>query len=173
MGYNVPCLVAAIDTNNQVLVTNKFEKVKTATCEVRDRLNPGEVAGFTAGWGRLVVTDAERHSMTENAFSNDAMWSIIRQWELPVQCGPVCMVAENRQSWSSIQQLGYYGKLQREQVRLELTEMGKTLVMPLLRLKDMLGGQHTVPFQTDAPGFVNKKLGVSADYMLAQMIQVG
>jgi hypothetical protein len=51
--------------------------------------------------------------------------------------------------------------------------MGKTLVMPLLRLKDMLGRQHTVPFQTDAPGFVNKKLGVSADYMLAQMIQAG
>ena len=61
----------------------------------------------------------------------------------------------------------------REQVRLELTEMDKALVMPLLRLKDMLGRQHTVPFQTDAPGFVNKKLAVSADYMLAQMIKAG
>ena len=173
VGYNVPCLVAAIDTENQVLVTNKFKKVKTAICDVRDRLNPGEVAGFTTGWGRLAVTDAERHSMTGNAFSNDAMWSIIRQWELPIQCGPVCMVSENRQSWSSTQQLGYYGGLPREQVRLELTEMGKSLVMPLLRLKDMLGRQHTVPFQTDAPGFVNKKLAVSADYMLAQMIKAG
>ena len=58
-------------------------------------------------------------------------------------------------------------------MRLELTEMGKTLVMPLLRLKDMLGRQHTVPFQTDELGFVNKKLGVSVDYMLAQMIKAG
>ena len=56
MGYNVPCLVAAIDTQSQVLVTNKFKKVKTAICDVRDRLNPGEVAGFTTGWGRLAVT---------------------------------------------------------------------------------------------------------------------
>ena len=79
------------------------------------------------------------------------------------------MVSENRQSWSSTQQLGYYGGLPREQVRLELTEMGKSL----LRLKGMLGRQHTVPFQTDAPGFVNKKLAVSADYMLAQMIKAG
>ena len=55
--------------------------------------------------------------------------------------------------------------LPREQVRLELTKMGKSLVMPLLRLKDVLGRQHTVPFQTDAPGFVNKKLAVSADYI--------
>ena len=101
------------------------------------------------------------------------LWGIIRQWELTVQCGPVCMVSENRQSWSSVQQLGYYNGLPREQVRLELTEMGKTLVMPLLRLKDMLGRQHIVPFQTDPPGFVNKKLGVSADYLLAQMIKAG
>jgi hypothetical protein len=83
------------------------------------------------------------------------------------------MVSENRQSWSSTQQLGYYGRLPREQVRLEPTELGKTPVMPLLRLNDMLGRQHALPFQTDAPGFVNKRLDVSADYMLAQMIKAG
>ena len=173
LGFNVPCLVAAIDTENQVLVTNRYKKVKAASCDVRDRLNPGEVAGITTGWGQLAITDAERHSMTGNAFSNDAIWGIIRQWDLPVQCAPVCLVAEKRQSWSAAQQLGYYGGLPREQVRMELTEMGKDLVMPKLRLKDMLGRQHTVPFQTDAPGFVNKKLAVSADYMLAQMIKAG
>jgi hypothetical protein len=30
--------------------------VKTAICDVRDRLNPGEVAGFTTGWGQYNST---------------------------------------------------------------------------------------------------------------------
>ena len=60
-----------------------------------------------------------------------------------------------------------------EQGRLEPTKMGKTLAIPLLRLKDMLGRRHTVHFQADTPGFENKKLRVTADYILAQMIEAG
>ena len=45
--------------------------------------------GVTGGYQSLTYLEnllsPAAHSMTGNAFINDAMWSIIRQWELPVQ----------------------------------------------------------------------------------------
>ena len=113
----------------------------------------------------MVVTEVERVRMTGNAFSNDAMWAIIRQWRVPGVRLQTVMVAVKRTAWSHEQHLAHYGNIPREQVRLELTAMGESLEMPKLKLADMIGRQHTVPFQTDAPGFVNKKYAVSAEYM--------
>ena len=58
-----------------------------------------------------------------------------------------------------------------EHVRLELTIMGESLEMPKLKLAAMIGRQHTVPFQTDAPGYVDKQYTVSAEYICECMFK--
>ena len=154
----IPCLVSDFGTDNPVLMTNKYKKQKHAGADVRDRLNPGTTAGFSCAWHTVEVSAVECVKTTGSAFSNGAMWAIVRQWRVPGVRLQTAMVAAKRTSWSHEQHLAHYGNIPREQVRLELTAMGESLEMSTLKLADVTGRQHAVPFQTDAPGFVNKKV---------------
>lgn len=172
----VPCVVASGKrTKCPIYLIRDGGNWNERLCcsDERDRLNPALAAGISCGYGQLKLTSSVRDRANGNAFGADALWAIMRMWEMRPKLGAVLTLANDMRSWPAAEQMAAFRSMSASQRWDYFHRLAADLVMPKLDVAGMVDRMHDAGFQTSAPGFTKSGLGPSCDYCIDLAIRDG